>query len=214
MQITEVTEVRRANLSSLIRDKFHNNRAAFCRATGKNPNLINLILSNNPEIRRNLGEKLARDIEQLTGLPDGWLDLERTGGPAGEVYTFAVTRLDDMEASGLEKIVVGQDVAARHLDKPTSMASVRACYMVGDEMRPAISQGDILLVDTGCASVERDGVYVITRGKDVYLRRVRKNIDGTVRIWADADPDGAIQVQQGKVKPSGRVVGVLRFSQP
>lgn len=214
MKITPMTEIRRANLAGLIQDRFQGNRAAFCRATEKNPNLINLILSNNEDIRRNLGEKLARDIEEKMGLPDGWLDVGREGGALGEVYTFPVTRLDAMEASGVEKIVIGQDVAAKHLDKPTAMAAVRACYMIGDEMRPAISQGDILLVDTGCSEIERDGVYVITRGKDVFVRRVRKSLDGTMRVAADGDPGGAMNVPIGKIKPAGRVVGLLRFSQP
>jgi len=214
MEITDITEVRRGNLGALIQDKFRGNRAAFCRATGKNPNLINLILSSNPAIRRNLGEKLARSIEEALGLPERWLDIERSGGPVGEVYTFPVTRLDAMEASGLEKIVVGQDVAARNFDRPTAMASVRGCYMVGDEMKPAISQGDLMLVDTGHKDIDRDGVYVITRGTDVFVRRIRKSLDGAYRISADSDPDSPVVAQPGKFKSAGRVIGLMRFARP
>lgn len=214
MEITEMTEIRRKNLATLIQEKFQGNRAAFCRATGRNPNLINLILSNNPEIRRNLGEKLARGIEEQMGLAEGWLDVNREGGPVGQVYTFPVTRLDDLDTAGIEKIVLGQDVAARHFDRPTAMASVRACYMVGTEMEPAISQGDIMLVDTGCQELEKDGVYVITRGRDVFVRRVRKTLDGSIRISADNDPEGVVQAQPGRFKSAGRIVGLMRFSRP
>lgn len=70
----DIFEVRRRNLVAYIQDKHEGNRAEFCRAIGKNPNLINLALTKNKEYRKNIGEKLARDIEQQSGMPSGWLD--------------------------------------------------------------------------------------------------------------------------------------------
>lgn len=72
--MSSVYEIRRRNLIAYIEDKHQGNRAEFCRHIGKNPNLINLALTRNDEYRKNIGEKLARDIEQLAGMPDGWLD--------------------------------------------------------------------------------------------------------------------------------------------
>lgn len=72
--MSDIFQVRRRNLVAYIDEKHEGNRAEFCRAIGKNPNLINLALTKNKEYRKNIGEKLARDIEQLAGMPSGWLD--------------------------------------------------------------------------------------------------------------------------------------------
>lgn len=78
-------EARRVNLTDYIADRYESNRAAFCRATGKNPNLINLVLTDNADYRRNIGEKLARDIERKaaathTSSSTAWIQLEETAG--------------------------------------------------------------------------------------------------------------------------------------
>lgn len=77
MKTQSIYEVRRNNLISYIADKHEGNRAEFCRATQKNPNLINLILTKNPEFQKNMGEKLARDLEKLCGLTPRWFDGEK-----------------------------------------------------------------------------------------------------------------------------------------
>jgi len=76
--MASVFEIRRRNLIAYIEDKHHGNRAEFCRRIGKNPNLINLALTRNDEYRKNIGEKLARNIERLAGMPVGWLDMQVT----------------------------------------------------------------------------------------------------------------------------------------
>lgn len=216
MEITQITEVRRKNLAAWIEEKFGGNRSAFCRATGKHQNLINLVLSTNPNTRRNIGERLARDIEVRSGMPAGWLDIETQGGPSGTVYTFPIVRLDNLAESGLEKIVLGQDVAQRQLDRPSSMTAVRACYEPTGDMAPAISQGDLMFVDTDVADFDRNGVYLIARDKSVFVRRVTRLITGNFRISSDRDPSGDVEGQPGKqkLKPVGRVVGLMRFGQP
>ncbi len=216
MEISEITEIRRTNLIALIDEKFGGNRAAFCRNTGKHPNLMNLVLSVNPAIRRNIGEKLARDLETKLGLSEGWLDQPREGGSAGRVYTFPIVRLDALDKSGIEKIVLGQDVAARALDRPSSMANVKVAYAVNNDMAPAISQGDMMFVDTAAKDLDRSGTYVLLRDTEVFVRRITRLITGATKVSADNDPQSALEFQPGKMKlrSAGRVVGVLRFSQP
>jgi len=84
-------EVRRLNLIEYIAKNFSGNRAAFCRATGKNPNLINLVLSGNKDYARTIGEKLARDIEARSNLAKGWLDSPRDIDDIKSVFIPMIT---------------------------------------------------------------------------------------------------------------------------
>jgi hypothetical protein len=207
-----LAEVRRLNLKKFIDEKFDGNRAAFSRAAGKNANLIVLALAPNEKIRRSIGERLARDIEETMGLPNGWLDLD-SGASFERYLTVPIVSLESLSQT-VEKLFLSDRVLSRACDTPTSMAAVRGLYMPSSEMLPAIGQDDLMLVDTGCDSFVKDGVYVITINKSVFIRRVRRLLSGDVRISADSDPAGAIDVPLGKYKPVGRVVGMMKFGQP
>lgn len=211
MDTHEAFDVRRQNLRTLIRERFDGVNAALCRATGKNANLINLILSNNESIRRNMGEKLAREIEVSLGLPAGWMDTPREGGPVDRVTTVPIVRLDALDKAGVEKVVLGQDVVGRHLERATATNALRIVYATDNEMAPAIEDGDLLYVDTGVTEFDRPGVYVITRGSAVYIRRVTRPLTGGVRIAADADAHSAVDAEPGQFGCSGRIVGAMRF---
>jgi len=207
-----LAEVRKRNLKKYIDEKFDGNRAAFARASGKNSNLIVLVLSNNPEIVRSIGERLAREIEQKMGLPAGWMDLD-SGAPSERFSTIPIISLDNMSQT-IEKLFLSDRVLNKSIDTPTSIHAVRGLYMPSKEMQPAISQDDILLVDTGCETYPKDGVYVIRANKSVFVRRVRRLLTGNIRISADADADSAVEVSPSEYRPAGRVVGMLRFGQP
>jgi len=215
MSEPSIADVRRENLTNLISSRFDGNNAAFCRASGKHQNLINLILTKNLELRRNMGERLARDIERQIGLTEGFLDVPRQDWAAGvSIYTFPIMRLDAASAGGLERVVIGADVIGRHLTAPSVITNIKGCYMPSDEMSPSINRDDIMFVDAAAAEFDRDGVYLVTRGKDLFVRRVRRLLAGGVRISADADPSGAIEAPTSKFKSAGRVVGVMKFAQP
>jgi hypothetical protein len=215
MNKSNVADVRRENLSSLIAERFDGNNAAFCRASGKHQNMINLILTKNLAQRRNMGERLARDIERQIGLVEGFLDVPRQDQTAGvQVYTIPITRLDAASAGGLERVVIGADVIMRHLASPSGITNIKGCYMPSDEMSPLIKRDDLMFIDTAVEEFDRDGVYVVARGKDLFVRRVRRVLTGGVRIFADTDPSGSIEASANKFKSAGRVVGVMSFVQP
>jgi SOS-response transcriptional repressor LexA len=209
----DIQEVRRENLRLLINEKFGGVNAAFSRTAGRDPNLINLILTGNLKIRRNMGERLARGMEQDLGLPHGWFDIPRLneGGAVERITTIPIVRLDALDKPSLEQIVVGQDVIGRNVDSPTSTSALRAVYATDNDMAPAITKGDILIVDTGVTAFVRSGVYVMVRGEDVFVRRITKPITGGIRISADSEPASAFEPQEGQFRCSGRIVGVMRF---
>lgn len=69
--LMDTNTIRRENLRALVAK--YPTQAEFAALCGTAPSVLSLILSPNP--RRNLGPKLARQIEQATGIESGWLDV-------------------------------------------------------------------------------------------------------------------------------------------
>jgi hypothetical protein len=146
-------------------------------------------------------------------LPELWLDSDRGLGVREEFQTIDVVDLNNLGAATIEKMVLSEKILSKSLDQPTSFRNVKALYMPEADMAPAISVNDLLFVDTGCESVDKTGVYIITRSKHVFVRRIRRLLTGKLRISTDSEPD-SIEADDGEFRIAGRVVGMLRFSQP
>jgi hypothetical protein len=70
----ELQDIRRKNLRALIDQKFDGTIARLAELIDRQAGYVSRLLSDNPDHRRNLGEKLARQIEHATGIQSGWLD--------------------------------------------------------------------------------------------------------------------------------------------
>jgi phage repressor protein C with HTH and peptisase S24 domain len=67
----DINEIRRINLKNLIEES--GGRQAFIEKTGKNDSQVSQLLST-AKSSRNIGNKLAREIEEKCGKDPGWLD--------------------------------------------------------------------------------------------------------------------------------------------
>jgi hypothetical protein len=181
-----INDIRRINLISYIAQHHEGNRAAFCRATGKNPNLINLVLTDNPGYRRNIGEKLARDIEKRCELEPGWLDV--AGGMSAKhvlfvpfvEYSNAPTKPPDRADYAW---ILPTDEP--HFATATAPARIVAVKMEGSTMKPSIQAGDPVFLDLGVKELDSDGVYLVRRGEKTELRRIQDVGGGDIRIGVD-----------------------------
>jgi hypothetical protein len=208
-----LADTRRLNFKRLIQERYEGSIAAFSRATDKNPNLMALVLSNNPTIRRTMGERQAREIEAKMGLPERWLDVER--GPSSEekYHTFEIVEMNEVAGFAVEKLTYSVAALQRLIEPYGSLGALKLMRASTNEMTPTISMGDLMFVDTSVTTYAQPGVYVINRESSVFLRRVKTSLSGTVRISADSDAE-FIDAQPGEYRPSGRVVGTLRFAKP
>jgi hypothetical protein len=143
-----IFDVRRENLDSLIKEKFEGNRSAFARAAGKNINLINMSMTSNAEVRKPIGERLAREIEEAMLLPSGWLDADRGRGSAKPVVGLQRMRGDKRTDADIfpEQMVVGDAWLKTVTERPVEVLH---------------HQSGVFLVDTTERNLERAGVYVI-----------------------------------------------------
>jgi nicotinamide mononucleotide adenylyltransferase len=73
MKSNPTADVRRSNLSRFLKQHYDDNRSALARDYGCKQSYISDLLR--PESGRSFGEKVARSIEQRTGLQPGQLDI-------------------------------------------------------------------------------------------------------------------------------------------
>lgn len=89
----DIKAVRRARLRRLIQDRFSGVNAKLAEKIERQPDYVSRLLTDKPRHRRDLGEKLARDIERKVGLPLGWLDVDESDDPRAQqplaIYTVA-----------------------------------------------------------------------------------------------------------------------------
>jgi hypothetical protein len=215
--MSTVFDIRRHNLSSLIADSYQNNRAEFCRATGKNPNLINLVLTSNAEYRRNIGEKLARDIERRAGIAEGWLDSPRGIGErnVARISILAGSRAIPDVAPLTSDFSITLPVEAPMLAlRVTGIANLTIVSVDESCMAPTFSIGDYVWLDLGFKKFDRDGVYALRMHDDATaLRRIQRLPNGDLRVSAD-DPVYAAQIYSdgdpSDLRIVGKAVGCIR----
>ena len=68
----------------------------------------------------------------------------------------------------------------------TSPENLRILTGYGTSMRPTFNDGDPLLVDIGVTAVDREGVYVLERGSELFVKRMQRMItDGSLLMISD-----------------------------
>lgn len=205
-----LAQIRRANLAALIDERFEGNRAAFCRATGKNPNLINLILSKNPDLQRSIGEKLSRDIEGLLDLPSGWLDKK---SPNNTERSSSIPVVSSVDARPGEEWLVLLPETLRAIAPNVPTAGLAVVKAASDHMAPSINLGDLVLINKSVKVADSSGgVFAIDTGDGIVLARFRKTIQEGWSISYDNEAYPAAPISQAflaKQKVVGRAVANL-----
>ncbi len=86
---------------------------------------------------------------------------------------------------------------------------VHAIVAVGDSMEPTIRDGDLLLIDRTMATIVDDGIYIMTIGDAVVVKRVQRRRDGTVWLISDNreryEPEVVPAADVGSLVVEGRV---------
>jgi phage repressor protein C with HTH and peptisase S24 domain len=70
------------------------------------------------------------------------------------------------------------EIGVRANEIATVMAS-------GDSMEPTIRDGDVLLVDTAHRQVVKDAIYVVRQDSLLFVKRLQRLYDGSLRISSD-----------------------------
>jgi hypothetical protein len=211
-----VFDTRRKNLLELIAQKWDGNRSAFARDMSKNVNLINLSLSNNLQLRKNIGEKLARELEKLASLPDGWLDTDRDAFGTELAPVTAIKRMDELARPTdlLSDTLTVSEAWLKREHPETDPTCLSVLHVRDNSMTPTAVEGDVLLVDRNAEHFSSNGVYVIQTKDERLLRRLQKQLDGAWVIKTDNDMFEPVHLDQRAIKAlkvMGRVVGKFSY---
>lgn len=151
------------------------------------------IIGSNPH--KGIGHALARRIEQAFDVPIGWLDIDHTTPAVVNSETVAVPMLNlttvigHGPAADISTEVVSSVLISKKWLRTNVQASAFEHLSVltarGDSMAPTFGDGDILLVDRGISTIKVDGVYVIAREDDLFVKRVQRKLDGNMVIKSD-----------------------------
>ena len=220
--------VRIARLKQLAKDRSIEGPVDLGRAIGRKTNQASDLLQG----RASFGEKIARSIEHVAGLPPGWLDdsgmlLETIPGEKpkrGSVAIDLVNNPDypaipyvnfklsagasgfgveyDVEASRI--LVFGKDwYASRHLD-PEKLFAVKVC---NGSMEPGLYDKDTVVVNTADTMLKDGQVFAMNFEGELVIKRMVR--DGG-RWWLASDNTDQTRyprkVCDENVFPVGRIV--------
>lgn len=139
---------------------------------------------------KNIGDKLARKIEQVYANPVGWLDQDHGArpGPAGEhIEVPLLSEAAALSAADgditISQITVSKDWARRNV--PCAPEHIAILIATGDTMSPTFEDGSLLFVDRGGTKVTADGVYAIAKGADIHVLRVKRSLTGGYTVSSD-----------------------------
>ncbi|MBF0192735.1 MAG: helix-turn-helix transcriptional regulator [Magnetococcales bacterium] len=216
MTATELFAIRKATLLSLI--KAAGSQATVARKIGTNRSYVSQIVSTKGS--RNVGDALARKIENAYGHPFGWMDEPHVWGPGedGPHSDFVLIPRIRAEASmGVGAECPAQDDIIGHLAfknvwlqkrrlNPRFLTIIDA---VGDSMKPTINDGDVLLVDLRQKDPIDNRIFVLRMDQQLYAKRLQNRPGGKLAVHSDNPHAPAFDVElsaQDGLDIIGRVV--------
>ncbi len=172
-------------------------------------------------------EKLGR-IAEATGTSLDWLVLNR-GSPISEAGspprpipagpdTIPIPYLTALGLDGLSPELAGELEKIpfpKLLLRKLGAEQVEFVRAVGDAMEPTIQNGALVLVDRSKCEIGGDAIYVVSLDKEARIRRVHKNIDGTISLISDNrdryEPERLARPDAERLQVHGRVCWTERL---
>lgn len=189
MNIT--AQVRRENLIRLVEEKAGGNRSEFARLVGTQSTYISQICSENPS--KNLGADLASRIEELFGLPKGWMSMPH----GSEIDTVSSMILDELGAVACRPIIDWADIKKFLSGKvvkfhggfpvPGDVSENTFCTRLrGDSIQELASDGDMIAVDPQQHPQSYDFALISIEGGQPQALQVVQH--GNDFIFVNSDP--------------------------
>lgn len=223
-------EVRQKRLLQLLQTKFDGSQTQMAEAIGRTSAYVSFLFTDRKlPHHKNLGENLARLIEDKLGLPKGWLDgddnLSTDKVRTVEAYQdeqplsdFSYVKRKAVKLSaGSGSISFSEENAPplafrkEWLDKERLKPDkLVIAYAKGDSMEPRIHDGDTLMIDTSQTTLRDGQVYAIRVDDELRVKRIFKRTT-SVLIKSDNQkfPEEEITLEQAKsLHVIGRVVWV------
>jgi phage repressor protein C with HTH and peptisase S24 domain len=212
----ETNKVRLANVRAIIKDRFNDTVADFARAVDKDDAQVWAWLNG----VRNIGERLARNIEEKLGPAHGALDQP----PEGMASKFTVQQ--DMAAYGVPVVGTAQlgeegfycelEYPAGHGDGAikftTSDRNAYALRVKGDSMRPRIKPGEFVVVEPNHPPQPGEEVLVRTADGRVMVKVFDFKRDGIVQLSSINEAHRPITIDEKDIERLHYVAAIVKAS--
>lgn len=177
---------------------------------------------------KNIGNNIARRVEESCGKPRGWMDIwdEAIVETSIQNYQFPqianqkkvkqqLTKFSlnetisipiaDREAS---KLTMDADLIHSILPFITNLKDLLLMRAYGDSMEGTFGDGDMLLVDQSIKKLDADAIYAfrVSTSSEIYTKRLQRQLDGSIRIISDNKKYDAIPAEQSQLEILGRIV--------
>jgi phage repressor protein C with HTH and peptisase S24 domain len=194
----DLSNLRRQKLAQLIRQE--GSQSGVARKIDTDPSYLSQIMSSKG--RRNVGEALARRIEERFNKKPGWMDSDPDSHPYLEVMENMGDPLDDFvmiphynaaASMGPGETQPDEDQINGHLAFKSVWLKKRRLnprYLtvidaVGDSMHPTISNGDVLLVDLRQKEPIDNRIFVLRMEDQLYAKRLQTRPNHIINIHSD-----------------------------
>lgn len=144
---------------------------------------------------RSLGTRMAREIEEKLGLDIGWMDTDHSTKTdffekdiEDNVLAIRLIPMPGSEKMQKNAIYIDESTFKR-ITHGLLVQDVNSCIVSDESMAPTMEVGDRLLIDTTKKKFETDGVYLVSLGGNNAIRRLKRDIDGSIRISVDSIPN-------------------------
>lgn len=183
-----VYEIRRERLSQLLYEMYGNNKTALANRLDIQPSYLSRFSAKTQSSRRQIGDRLARRIEEVSDKDYGWLD--RRNDP--ESTATAVADYDLVEPAHLGFIdripIMGDTQAGRegywcgdtdhpatadeYIDAPSRDSGAYGLRIRGSSMWPRMREGDVLSVSPVADCLPGDYVIVRTQTGETLVKEL------------------------------------------
>ena len=153
--MSTIHDLRRENLKKLIEALGFRNKE-FADKVGKTPQQVSQILSG----ARNMGEKIAREIENRLNLENGYLDIDSNVGVPSNIKTKRIPVLSWVQAGNPHE--TGDIDYSEYIIVDDYVPD--GCFGLtvrGDSMIPEFNEGDVVVVNPSINA--KPGDFVIAR---------------------------------------------------
>lgn len=183
----DIKSIRKSNLERLIieflkRDR-HTTKAAFAEMCGISPAQLSQLLGENSS--RNIGDKMARKIEQAMERPFGWLDSPRNAPSSikNELEYVGAVRLGAVPVVGeailgIDGMIDMLEIHAGWLQIYSADRDAYGLKVKGDSMWPRIQSGEYVVIEPNTQVHTGDEVFVRTKDGHNMIKIMSKTRDG------------------------------------
>lgn len=188
----DVVANRRLKLRAWIDEKHNGNQSSFVSLTGINQGELSLLLRN-----KSFGEKKARSIEKLAGMPTNWLDTPINSQEPEENIVMAYDKIGTVENTEdlsayteveLYDVKLSAGLGVSWIPKKEETLVFRTAWMKkrgfseehckgmyvrGDSMEPTILNWDTVLIDTSDTDLVTGEIYAVAYKDKFFLKEIR-----------------------------------------